>query len=239
MKRVLRSVFLLSNILAFILILGCGKKEDKGKMMPSELSEEVSDSVIAHFKKGEISNQEQFNSFRDKFARKLLYKSKTETDSLDEEELLEYGNLLHWAGKDEKAKRVYEELSAGEGTQARNASSHLITFEIESKNFDRAEELIKDFRKRFPVNPEMPANLFEPVQDLAGRYNDIGRPQDAAELIIDEINSLKPDAPYSSYFLLNELLPVMIEVGRADECLELAEAKKIDLQESLEAHADV
>lgn len=238
MKRVLRSIFLLSNILAFILIFSCDKKENEEKMLPSELSEEVSDSLIEHFKKGEISNQEQFNSYRDMFAKEMLHKSRTEADSLSEEELLEYGNLLHWAGKHKKAKGVFGGLSTGEGAQARNASRYLITIEIDSKNYDCAEELITDFRKRFPVIPEMPANLYEPVQDLAGRYSDIGRPRDAAELIIGEINSLKSDAPYPSYYLLKELLSIMIELRRVSECLDLVDYNKSSFQKSLEAHVD-
>ena len=110
MNRILRSVFLSSSILALILVFNCGKKEDEEKMLPSELSEEVSDSVMEHFKKGEISNQEQFNSLRDEFTENMLYKSKTEADSLNEEELLEYGNLLHRAGEHKKAKGVFEKL---------------------------------------------------------------------------------------------------------------------------------
>ncbi len=238
MKYSIRGLTTLFNILILVSILSCEKQQREEKMLPSAINQEVSDSVMAVFSRGQISNQDEFNACRDRFASQLLSKSKTEADTLSNEELSEYGELLYHAGKVEKARKIFVELAAGEGALARNASRSLISIEIGNNNYNKAEELIRDFMDHFSVIPEMPVNLYTPVQDLAAKYTLTGRPADAVDLIIDEINSLEFDAPYPSFHLMAELIPSAIETGRIDECLALAYGSRIGFEKSLVSHID-
>ena len=221
--------------LAALLVLpGCGERRDEGKHHPSELSDRIFDSVLVFARRGEIGSQKEFNAKRNEIAAGYL--DSLLTDGLDRYGRLDYGKILFWGGRRDKARSVFEKLRKGDDGTARNAFRELITIEIEEENFAGAEEMMEEFRGRFPPVPDFEANLYSPCQDLAGRYSEAGKPDAATRIMIEELESLPFDAPYTSFYLASELIPLMMEMDRIDECRDLFKKYRSGLKKALVQH---
>jgi thiol-disulfide isomerase/thioredoxin len=216
------------------LLTSCGEKDKTPGRHPAEISEKIFDSVMVFARKGEISTQDEFNAKRNEIAAGYL--DSLREKGLDREGRLEYGKILYWGGNKSEAKTVLGDLQDADDGVARNAYRELITIEIEEGNFVRAEEMMVGFRTQYPHNPNFEANLIGPCQDLAGRYNEMNKPEDAIRILMEELNSLPANAPYASYYLAEELTPLMMEMDRITECQELFRLYRENLTEALDYH---
>ena len=222
-----------------ILVPGCeGEKYQEGEKLPSEIQSTIDDSVMTLFVEGKIENREQIGSIRDKISAGLIDLAINNPDSLNDAEYLNYAELLDWAGKDQEAREIFNEYSKREGKDARYALNCLITMETEEGNLSEAEKLTSEYRERFCSDQKNRPGMYQKLEELSGRYNDAGRPEDAALVIMEEFNSLECVYPHSSYYLISELMPLMAETGRVQEYLDIASSLRKDLELALEAHVD-
>jgi len=184
--------------------------------------------------RGEISSQDDYNAARDRFAR--IYVDSMLVDGLDRWEEHKRANILFWSGEKKQAKALLQELGQVEDKLTQQIDIQLITLELEDGDWDNAEHLMKEYRVNHPPDPDAPVDLCISVDDLAGRYNNNDRPEDAIRVIIDEIDHLPFDYPYSSFSLMMELVPLMIETERVTDLRELIAKFKESFSESLEEH---
>ena len=233
MKRLIAFVTV-AALTASLLLAGCGKKQEKQKLHPSEVTDMIFDSVMVFASRGEITSQNEFNAKRNEIA--AGYAGSLQAEGLDGEGLLDYGKVLYWGGQKGRAREVLQELANGDDGTARNAYRELITMEIEGGDFAKVEEMMAGFRRRFPYTPEYEANLYGPCQDLAGRYNELNRPEDAIRILMEELESLPLDAPYTSYYLADELTPLLMEKDRIAEGQELFRQYRANLVGALGVH---
>ncbi len=233
MKRKTMSAAIIVLLIAAFLA-SCGGKDKTPRLHPTEISGKIFDSVMVFARKGEITTQDEFNAKRNEIAAGYL--DSLRKNGLDREGRLEYGKIHYWGGNKSKAKTVLGDLLDADDGVARNAYRELITMEIEERNYERAEEMMGEFRKRYPHNPDYEASLFGPCQDLAGRYNEMNKPEDAIRILMEEMNSLPADAPYASYYLAEELTPLMMETERITECRELFGQYRDNLTGALNSH---
>lgn len=232
MKRL--PAFIITAFIITVLVAGCGDRRETPKLHPTIIADKIFDSVMVSARKGEITSQNEFNAKRNKIA--MGYVEHLQKDGLDREGLLDYGKVLYWGGEKERARETLRELQGIDDAIARNAYRELITMEIEEDDFTRAEEMLAEFRREFPCTPEYEAGLYGPCQDLAGRYNELNRPEDAIRILMEELESLPLDAPYTSYYLADELTPLMMEMDRVIECQQLFRRYRGNLVGSLGKH---
>lgn len=184
--------------------------------------------------KGDISSQEDFNSARAGFA--VLLVDSMKTSGLDDKETFQCAKVLSWAGRNERAEELLAPLAGGDDDLARQAAVQLVTMKIEDGLFERAELMMMEFRSRFPPDPAAETDLYFCVDDIAGRYNDADRVDDAIRVITDELESLPFDYPYRSFFFIEELVPLMIETDGLPELRELIASHRERFGASLAAH---
>ncbi|MBD3424370.1 MAG: redoxin domain-containing protein [Candidatus Latescibacteria bacterium] len=223
----------------FIFAPGCEKeKPEAAKRLPSEIQSAVDDSVKVQFAEDIIENQEGINCFREKISVGLIDLAINDPDSLSDEECLNYAELLDWAGRDQEARKIFNEYRKRDGEDARYALNCLITMETENGNLSKAENLISEFREHFCRDQKNRPGMHQMLEELSGRCNNTGYLEDAARIIIEELNSLECVYPHHSYYLIQELMPLMLEIGRSGEYLDMALSMREDLEKSLESHID-
>ncbi|MBD3424005.1 MAG: redoxin domain-containing protein [Candidatus Latescibacteria bacterium] len=223
----------------FILASGCqNERPEAEKRLPSEIQSAINDSVFSLFFDGKLTGREQMSSVRDNITADLMDSVITDPDSLDDIEYIAYAELLNWSGKDKKAREIFMSLRDNEGEVGRSALSSLIELETDSGDFRKAIELVSEYRERFCRDQKSRPGMYNMLEELSGRLNNAGNPEDAARVIIKELNSLECVYPHSSYYLISELMPLMLELGRSGEYLEMALSIRGDLERSLEAHVD-
>ncbi len=227
----------LTCFVLILVLLGCGEKK-QDKLLPSEVHYYVFDSVMTLVQEGEITNREEFSSARNRIAEGLIHRCRTDTSNMDSEEILKYGKLFHWTGNTERATDILKNLSDADDALALDAMRTIITMKIETGDYPAAEEMMADFRDRFPVTPENEDYLYQPVEELSGRYNNRNMPEEAARVIIDELDAMRFDFPYPSYYMVGELLSLMIELNRLEECMKLMGRIRNGFKQSLSVHAD-
>jgi thiol-disulfide isomerase/thioredoxin len=225
-------VFLL--LLAAAAFVSCTKRPAPDLAPPSEISSRITDSVMVHVWNGDVAGQEDFNGYRNQFARTLVDSMQTEV--LDREETVTCAQILHWSGRSSAAEKLLEPLAAGDDEIARDASTELVMIKSESGRLEEAERLMSTHRKKFPPNPAAGTDLWLCVDDVVTRYNDSGRPGDAARAIMDELDSLPFDYAYRSFFLVEDLVPLMTELDRLPDLRERVARYRAALEESLEKH---
>ncbi len=233
MKR-LPALIIMTALTTVLIVAGCGEKQETPKLHPAEIADRIFDSVMVFARRGEITSQEEFNAKRNEIA--VGYIESLQGKELDRDGMLDYGKVLYWSGETKRARTVLEKLAGGDDGTARNAYRELITMDIEAVDFTKAEEMLAGYRRQFPYSPEYEANLYGPCQDLAGRYNEMNRPEDAIRVLMEELESLPLDAPYTSYYLADELTPLMMEADRIDEAQELFRRYRSNMVGALGAH---
>ena len=207
------------SILIFCIILCAAcDRAPHGTKSPEEISSAIFDSVFTLIGQGKISTRYEFEDARNMLASELFHTMRS--DSLTEADSLGYGRILFWAGKGKEAKKVFEDVLARGGNQARLASRELIDMEIELGRYDAAEGMMADYRKRFPPGPGNLYTLYEQVENLGGRYTDENRIDDAIRVYVDELNSLPFDARHRSFSLISELTNICLQVEKLDICRE-------------------
>ncbi len=221
-------------LMAMFPLCSCSGHEEPVLHKPSDISSRITDSVMTYVHRGEISSQEDYNTTRDRFAR-LLADSML-ADSLDRREKYKRAKILFWSDSREQAKTILIELGQVEDELTPEIEIQLITMEIEDEAWDDAEDMMKEYRVNHPPYPDAPATLRMSVDDLAGRYNNNDRPEDAIRVFLDEIDHLPFDYPYSSFSLMEELVPLMIETGRTSEMKELLIKARESFTGSLKIH---
>jgi thiol-disulfide isomerase/thioredoxin len=210
------SVSIVMALLSCSVLFGaCGGHKEKPALNPSVASRQVFDSVMVLMRKGEITTEEQFTAARNKLSAGII--DKVKADSLQGETLLQYGQLLFWSGRDQKARQAFESLRKGEDRFASGAWKELINMEIEGKSFARAEAMIKEYRTAIPPDTSDLAYLFSQCSDLASRYADANDPEAAMRVRMDELNALPFDAPYQSFSFAVSAAEQMMDAGRVDE----------------------
>jgi len=223
----------------FILASGCqNERPEAEKMLPSEMQSAINDSVFSLFFDGKLTSREQISSVRDNITADLMDSVITDPDSLDDIEYIAYAELLNWSGKDEKAREIFMSFRDKEGEVGRSALSSLIELETDSGDFRKAIELVSEYRERFCRDQKSRPGMYNMLEELSGRLNNAGHPKDAVRLIIEELNSLECVYPHSSYNLVRELMPLMLELENSGECLDIALSINEDLEMSLETHID-
>ena len=219
---------------AAALNLSCSERSSADLQMPSEISARVSDSVIAYVWKGEVSNQDDFNAWRSRFAR--MFVDSMRTEDLDDRETIACAQVLHWSDRSSEAEKLLKPLTVGDGRTARRALRELVTLNIEEGRFEEAEHLIREYRRRFPPDPELNSGMHQCVDDIAMRFNNAGRPEESTRVILEELDHLPFDYPYSSFALYIDLFPLMTELGRLAELRKRTERYRARFEESLAAH---
>lgn len=218
-----------------LLSLGaCSEQKNPDLYNPSEISLRIYDSVMVYVRIGKVASQDDFNAERDRFARMLA--DSMQSAGLDSTEKFTRAKVLFWSGEKEEAEKIFQELTLAEDEISRNSRIQLINMKIESGEWDFAEIMMRDYREKFPPDPEAPVSLRLCVDDLAGRYNNNDQPEDAIGVILEEINNQPLNYPYSSFSLVGELEPLMIETGRVPELKKLVVSIRENLDKSLQVH---
>lgn len=127
---------------------------------------------------------------------------------------------MAWGGERRMAESYLRRLADSEPDMAQRAAVELVRTEIASGELERAERLMEEYRAKYPPDPGDPVNLRTCVEDLAWRYSDSDRPEDAAGVIMGEIEYLTWEYPYPSFYLVEELFPLMTETDRLAEMRE-------------------
>jgi len=234
MENNMNSCMRLVVLLAMLPLCSCSSQEEQALHKPSEISSRITDSIVVYVHRGEISSQEDFNAARDRFARMLA--DSMLADGLDREEKYTRAKILFWCGERERANELFRELGQAEDDLSQRVRVQLITMEIEDGEWTSAENMMRDYRTSYPPDPDAPVSLRMCVDDLAGRYNNDDRPEDAVRVIMDEINYLTFDYPYSSFSLFEEVAPLMIETGRIPELKKKIVKVRDGLSEALRFH---
>jgi len=206
-------------IISFLLSItyGCSS-EEKEQRFPSEIDAAISDSVFALLREGEVTSRDEFEEQRNILAKAWI--DDVRTDSLTRSDSLTYGSLLFWSGQTEAARAILEDISEGIDKQAKYAHESMITMEIETGNYEIAEELMTKYRELYPPSPDDAFYLYEQAEDLGGRYNDMNRLDDAIRVYIGELNCRPFDTLCVSFRLTGDLMNVCQETGRLDEIAE-------------------
>jgi len=202
-------------IISFLLSItyGCSS-EEKEQRFPSEIDAAISDSVFALLREGEVTSRDEFEEQRNILAKAWI--DDVRTDSLTRSDSLTYGSLLFWSGQTEAARAILEDISEGIDKQAKYAHESMITMEIETGNYEIAEELMTKYRELYPPSPDDAFYLYEQAEDLGGRYNDMNRLDDAIRVYIGELNCRPFDTLCVSFRLTGDLMNVCQETGRLD-----------------------
>lgn len=222
---------LMIGLIVLSFLYACAEDQDTDHYKPSEISSRISDSIMVHVRAGQVSSQDDFNETRDRFARMLV--DSMQSAGLDSTEKYERATVLYWSGEREEAEKIFKELTLIEDDLARKSLVQLITIKIEGGKWDDAEEMMREYRESYPPAPEAPVSLRLCVDDLSGRYNNKDRPEDAIRVILDEINNQPFNYPYSSFSLVGELAPLMIETGKVPQLKELVTNIRENLDQSL------
>lgn len=230
MRRII--IFLLS--MTVLSLLSCAERSETAVQMPSDIRSRVMDSVIAHVWKGDVAGYDGFNAYRNGFAKMFIDSMRAK--DLDVDETIAYAEVLHWSGRSGDAEKLLAPLAARDDDVAREAFRDLILIKSETGRLEEAERLLREYRRRFPANPEGGLSLYTCVDDVVTRYNDADRPADAARVILDELDSLPFDYPYRSFGLIGDLVPLMAELDRLPELRERAARYRTRFEESLNAH---
>ncbi|HMA77449.1 MAG TPA: TlpA disulfide reductase family protein [Candidatus Krumholzibacteriaceae bacterium] len=226
-------------VVLFFFAWGCENGEPEAeKRLPSEIQSAVDDSVTSILFDGKFTSREQMSSTRDNITAGLMDSVINDPDSLGDKEYLIYAELLGWSGKDKEAREIFMSYGDREGENAHYALSCLIDMEAENGDFRRAEDLVSEYRERFCRDQKSRPGMYKTLEKLSGIFNDAGYPEDAAGVIIEELNSLECVYPNSSYYLIQELMPLMLEIDRKTEYLDMALSTRDDLEQSLESHID-
>lgn len=213
-----------------VALFGCGDRTEN-KVPPAELSNAIFDSVITRIQRGEVSSRQEFEAARNEIAKGLMHT--VDTDSLGAADSLVYGRLLFWSGHAGDARKVFTELKSGISSEVREATLELITMEIELGEPAVAEELMRQYRVKYPPSPENTVALYEQCESLGGRYGELNLIEDAVRIYMDEVNSLPFDLPYKSYSLLAELVNVCQETDDIDRCRTLLRRCENGLEKGL------
>jgi thiol-disulfide isomerase/thioredoxin len=217
-----------------VLFAACGKRAEKPTLDPTTANAQVFDSVMALIRNGEIGSKEQFTEVRNKLAAAVI--GKVRADSLQGEELLQYGQLLYWSGQDKKARKAFDDLRAGKDKYASAAWKELINMEIEGKRYAEAEEMLKEYRAAIPPDTSDLEYLYGPSSDLAGAYKDANEPDAAMRVYMDELKALPFDAPYQSFSFVESVARLMMDEGRAEESRAFIDSYRTKWEEALALH---
>ena len=227
------SIVLLAISLLLSIAHGCSE-EKKDQRFPSEIETAISDSVMSLVREGKVTSRDQFEEQRNNLAKAWI--NEVRTDSLTRSDSLTYGSLLFRSGNLEAAKAILGHISEGSDGKARSAYESLITVEIETGNGERAEELMKKYRELYPPSPDDAFYLYEQVENLGGRYNDMNRLDDAIRVYLDELYSRPFDTLCVSFRLTGDLMNVCQEAGRLDVLREVLGRMKQGLMMGLKGY---
>lgn len=192
------------------------EEKDISLLLPSELESRIIDSLMVLYEKGEIKEIAQFEPARSRITAGMIGQARS--TGLDRSEMLTYGKLLDWAGHRDEMYAIMENLGRGDDVEARSAWIWTISSKIKDKEYDKAREMISEYRRRLKADPAYLNGLYEPVTSLARHYNDLGKPEEAIRLCMEELESLPFDAPYRSFGIAEGVMPLLVEADRVAEC---------------------
>ncbi len=228
-------LFFIIGILFLFVVASCSKKEERLKL-PSEVLSQVWDSIMPAIYKGEVSDRFTFSEKQKEFTRKLI--DSMVVTNLDEDEQISCAKVYARAWYFNKAESILGRFVSADGERARKALALLITFKTEQKKIEEARKLIAEFRERFPASPDFLRGLYDEVVDLVDMLNLMDKQDEAIEVLMDELNSLSFDAPYFSFYCIEELFPLMAEKGRVNRLYEIADSLKAGLEFAYKAYMD-
>jgi thiol-disulfide isomerase/thioredoxin len=234
MKRIVQFCAVAALLLGFVVLLACEKHQEKPTLSPQAAHMQVSDSVMTLVGKGQITTEKQFNAARNKLATGII--AKVSSDSLQGESLISYGQLLAWSGNERKGRDVLEGLRKGKDKFAPMAWKELITLDIEGNEYGKAEAMLSEYRKTFPPDTSDLQYLFNQCSSLSDRYGEANQPEAAIRVCMDELNTVPPNAPYSSFYLVGSLASLMMETGRTDELRRILDTHRAKMQTELALH---
>ena len=214
-----RSLSFLVVSIALISVCACTNEPSSVGIPPSQAEDEINASMQERLV--EFASREEYQEARKQLAAEKL--AEVNKEGLAGAEQLSYGQLLAWAGNDDEAKGVFEELAAGDDLSAREASLRLMQYAIDTEDAAAVESMIADYRGRFAPTPEHTAHLFDPVIWLSFHYQMAGDITKAAQVVVDEVATLPDDAPYMSFNMIAYCSGTLEKAGMTDTCVELAE----------------
>ncbi|RKZ07762.1 hypothetical protein DRQ05_02635 [bacterium] len=215
--------------------IGCSKKPEKLKL-PSQISAQVWDSLRPLLARGEIAGRDAFYEAQRRYTAMLI--DSMQTNGLSMEEQVQCAKELATAGKVDRATELLTPLLEGKDKYAREALKTLVSIKIIAKDAAGAENLMADYRRRFQPNSNDTDGLYNQISDLGDLLNSEGRADESIRVIEDEINSLRFDAPYSSFYFVDELFPLMVESGRLEELASMVANFDRRLSQSYKAYED-
>ena len=233
MKARIPVYFFMSLLSCAILFAACGRHE-KPTLSATDANAQVFDSVVALIGKGEITSQEEFVAVRNKLSKGII--AKVKADSLEGEALLQYGQLLYWAGENQKARQAFESVRGSKNKYASEAWKELITMEIEGKNSARAEAMLKEYRAAVPPDTSDMIYLYSQCSSLAEVYAEANDTEGAMRVQMDELYALPFDAPYQSFSFVRGVATQMMDEGRAEAARAFLKSYRSKWEETLAKH---
>lgn len=211
-----------------------GGQDVESMLLPSVAESRIIDSLGVLFERGELKSFDQFGPAERRIAAGMI--DRVQSTGLERAELFIYGKLLSLAGRGERAVDIMEDLGEGADVSARDARTWLISKRISHEEYERAEEMLAEFRRDFEPTGDHRDNLYWQVMRLANRYNEMNKPDEAIRLYMDELGSLSFDAPYRSFNLAEDALSLFIEAGRLKECKAMLDRYETGLRDALARH---
>ncbi|MGH9816367.1 MAG: tetratricopeptide repeat protein [Candidatus Acidiferrales bacterium] len=156
------------------------------------------------------------------------------TADLSREEEFALGEAYFLAFMPDEATAIFEKFLSGRDRYSRIAwQRHLQMVFAAYDRHDDAEKLLAEYRQTFPPIAEDTSYTYQAVWNQARRYRDAGNHAKAVELILEDVNALPTDVPFSSFRLLIAYLPSFEAIGKGDEALQKVEGVIRDLKAML------
>jgi thiol-disulfide isomerase/thioredoxin len=109
----------------------------------------------------------------------------------------------------------------------------MLSSKVKDKEYARARGMIWEYRRKFGTDPAYSDGLYEPVTSLARRYNEMNEQEEAIRLCMEELESLPFDAPYRSFGIAEDVMPLLVEADRIAECRTVLERFEAGLRDAL------
>jgi len=129
---------------------------------------------------------------------------------------------------------VYSKLMKGNDDIARASWQRAMQIDfIAFQKYDKVEENLEKFRKKFNLNPKDQIYMFSQVKNLANKYAKEGNHEKALELINQELQVLDYNGAYKSFLLPAHLFTSYQALGKESKAFELLEKFKNGLEQTL------
>lgn len=157
------------------------------------------------------------------------------TEGLEGDELFYLGETYFWNLLPNEANAAFEKLLDGNSLASRAAWQRYLIVKINGfQEYEEAEQMIKDYRKKFkPITEDISGNYFG-IASLIYGYSQSGKHQKIVNLVKDELAYLDYSGPYSGFIGPVNHMSSFEAIGEKDTALELLKKSKDGLSKELE-----